>query len=169
MDDHVLSIDIMVPVQKVWDEITKTGGIQKALYNSVLESNLTPGSKLRYYSPDRKRVFVVGEVVEIDPPTKFVHTYVMTMKPDPPTLVTWQLAEIPGGCRVTVMHSGWTAEAKTYKSTASGWKEILGLLKHELETGDIPFKTRIVYKMMSAFMFAMPKSTKVEEVERSGW
>lgn len=169
MDDHVLSIDIKVPVQKAWDEITKTGRIQKALYNTILESELTPGSKLRYYTPDRKRVFVVGEVIEVEPPTKFVHTYVMTMRPDPPTVVTWQIEEIPGGCRVSITHSGWTEEAKTYKNTGEGWKEILGLLKHDLETGDIPFKNRVIYKMMTAFMFTMPKSTKTEEVDKAGW
>lgn len=68
LPEHVVSIHIDVPVQRVWDEITKTGRIQRALYNTVLESDLQPGSPLRYYSPDRKRVFVVGEVVEVDPP-----------------------------------------------------------------------------------------------------
>ncbi|HSM61898.1 MAG TPA: hypothetical protein VK849_13910, partial [Longimicrobiales bacterium] len=61
LPDHVISIHIAVPVQRVWDEITRTGRIQRALYNTVLESELTPGSRLRYYSPDRKRVFIVGE------------------------------------------------------------------------------------------------------------
>lgn len=74
LPEHVVSIHIGVPVQRVWDEITKTGRIQRALYNTVLESDLQPGSPLRYYSPDRKRVFVVGEVVEVDPPRKFAHT-----------------------------------------------------------------------------------------------
>jgi len=80
--------------------------------------------------------------------------------------VTWELAANSGGCRVTLTHSGWTEEAKTYKSIASGWKEILGLLKHGLETGNIPLKTRMIYRLMGMFMFTMPKSTTVEEVGR---
>ena len=75
LHDQVLSIEIEAPVEDVWNEITKTGSIQKALYNTVLETDLTPGSRLRYYSPNKKRVFIVGEVVEVSPPTKFSHTY----------------------------------------------------------------------------------------------
>ena len=88
IEDHVLSIEIKTSVQNVWNEITKTGKIQRALYNTVLETDLTPGSRLRYYSPDKKRVFIVGEVVEVDPPTKFSHTYKFTQQDEPPTLVT---------------------------------------------------------------------------------
>jgi uncharacterized protein YndB with AHSA1/START domain len=55
MNDHLLTIDIKVPRERVWQEITKIGRLQRALMNTVLESDLVPGSKLRYYSPDRKR------------------------------------------------------------------------------------------------------------------
>lgn len=168
--DHVVSIHIEVPVQQVWDEITKTGRIQRALYNTVLESDLEPGSRLRYYSPDRKRVFIVGEVVEVEPPFRFSHTYWFTMwKGGPPTLVTWDLTEEAGGCRVTVTHSGWTEAHEAYDKTAVGWEEILGLLKQDLETGTLPLKTRAMYRVMGWFTFALPKTTRVEQVDERGW
>jgi uncharacterized protein YndB with AHSA1/START domain len=167
--EQVVSIEIAAPVQKVWDEITKTGRIQRALYNTVLESTLRPGAKLRYYSPDKKRVFVVGEVLEIDPPRRFVHTYVLMLRPEPPTLVTWTLEETPSGCRVTIAHSGWTEAHAGEKSTMAGWKEILAILKAEMETGDIPLMTKLTYAVMTPFSFLMPASTKVEEVEKAGW
>lgn len=167
--DQVISIHIAVPVQRVWDEITKTGSIQKALYNTVLDCALEPGSTLRYYSPDRSRVFIVGEVIEVEPLKKFSYTYTFTTwKAGPPTLVTWELKEENDGCRVTVTHSGWTDEHKTGQKTKSGWTEILGLLKGELETGVIPLKTRITYRMMNWFMFMMPKTTKTEYIDRQG-
>ena len=72
LPDHVISIHIAVPIRRVWDEITKTGRVQRALYNTVLECDLKPGGRLRYYSPDRKRVFIVGKVVDVDPPRKIV-------------------------------------------------------------------------------------------------
>lgn len=169
LKDHVLSIEINVPRQKVWNEITKLGKIQKALYNTVLDSALSPGAKLRYYSPNRKRVFIVGKVLEVTPPRRFSHTYMFTMRPETPTVVTWELEEIPGGCRVTLTHSGWTDQAASHKSVVGGWREILGLLKSDLETGDIPFKTKMTYAMMGAFMFMLPKTTKIEEVEKAGW
>ena len=167
LPDHVTSIHIAVPVERVWNEITKTGAVQRSLYNTVLDCELEPGSTLRYYSPDRSRVFIVGKVVEVVPLKKFAYTYTFTTwKTDKPTLVTWELAEENNGCRVTVTHSDWTTAHEAHKKSGAGWQEILGLLKHELETGDLPMKTKIMYRMMDWFMFAMPKTTKTEYVEK---
>jgi uncharacterized protein YndB with AHSA1/START domain len=169
LNDHVFTIDIHAPRQRVWDEITKTGRIQLAMHNTVLESTLAPGAKLRYYSPDRKRVFVVGEVVEVSPPRRFSHTFKFTMRADEPSLVTWELEDTPNGCRVTLVHSRWTNQIKTHKSVVAGWREILAILKCELETGDIPLTTKVAYSVMNRLMFLLPKSTTIEEVAKSGW
>ncbi len=116
-----LSVSIMInaSIERVWHEITKTGHVQKAVYNTVLETDLVPGHRLRYYSIDKKRVFVVGEVVEVTPPTRFVHTYVLCQKPDPETLVTWELEAVEGGCRVNLTHGGWTTNGPA--TTGSAW------------------------------------------------
>ena len=167
--DQVLSIDIEVPIDRVWHELTKTGSIQRAMYNTVMEGSIAPGNKLRWYSPSKKRVFVVGEVVEVAPPRKLSHTWKLLMNPDGPTLVTWELSEIPGGCRVKLTHSRWTDDMKSYKSVAAGWLEILRVMKLDLESGDIPVKTKLMYWMYGAMEFMLPKSTKVEEVTRAGW
>jgi uncharacterized protein YndB with AHSA1/START domain len=169
LKDHVVSIDIGVPRQRVWDEITKLGRVQRSVMNCLLESTLQPGAKLRYYSPDKSRVFVVGEVVECTPPRRFTHTYRLLMHSESPSLVTWELQEIPGGCRVTVTHSGWTDQVKTHKGVVGGWRQILAALKQELETGQLPFMTRLVWGMMGAMTFMLPKATKVEEVDKAGW
>jgi len=159
--DRVCRIVIEVPVQDVWDEITKTGSIQRPLYNTRLDVELRPGGALRYVSPDGSRVFVAGEVLEVDPPRRFRHTYIFTMKPEAVTEVVWELEEVPEGCRVTLTHSGWPNE-KDAEKHRKGWMEILGLLKSELETGDIPTKNKLVYWMQARFMWALPKSTRIE-------
>jgi uncharacterized protein YndB with AHSA1/START domain len=164
LDAHVMSIVIQAPRQTVWDEITKTTGIQRWIYNTVLDTRMEAGARLRYYSPDRKRVFVVGEVVDVDPPARFAHTYVMTQSPEPATLVTWELEEVQDGCRVTLTHSGWTTAHKKPDKVAAGWKQILGLLKGEIETGKLPLGIRAMYRAMGAMMWALPKTTKVENV-----
>jgi uncharacterized protein YndB with AHSA1/START domain len=169
LPDQVLSIEIKAPIQRVWQEITKTGAIQRALNNTVLESTMTPGAKLRFYSPSKKRVFVVGEIVEVAAPRRFSHTWKFTMSPDAPTLVTWELAEVSGGCRVTLTHSRWTDAAKMYKSVGTTWREILRLLKLDLETGDIDLKAKLMYGMFGAFEFMLPKTTTVEHANQSGW
>jgi uncharacterized protein YndB with AHSA1/START domain len=169
LHDQVFTIEIRAPRQKVWDEITKTGRIQLAMNNTVLESTMQPGAKLRYYSPDRRRVFVVGEVVEVSPPKRFSHTFKFTMRDEAPSLVTWELEETPAGCRVTLTHGGWTNQVKTHKGVTGGWREILNTLKTELETGDIPFRMKAIYRIMNGLLFMLPKSTKVEEVAKDGW
>lgn len=166
--DRVCSIVIHVSPERVWEEITKTGSIQRPLYNTVLDIDLRPGGRFRYCSPDRKRVFVAGEVLEVDPPRKLRHTYVFTMAPGPVTEVTWELEAVPEGCKVTLTHVGWTDEKAAAKH-AAGWVEILGLLKSELETGDIPTKTKLMYWVQARLMWAMPKTTTAEHADREGW
>lgn len=167
--ERVASIFIDAPIDKVWEEITKTGNLQRPLYNTMLASDLTPGSRLRYASRDGSRVFVVGEVIEVTPPNRFVHTYIMTMNPDPETTVTWELAAEADGCRVTLTHSGWTDEHRTMDKTAKSWVEILELLKSEVETGSLPLKTRLTYKAMALFSFALPKRTTAAHADDQGW
>lgn len=169
LPDHVCTILIRVPVQKVWDEITKTGSVQRPLYNTVLDIELKPGGRLRYSSPDRKRVFIAGEVLEVDPPRRLRHTYLFAMKPEPATVVTWELEEVPEGTRVTLTHGGWTTAHTKPEKHKAGWDEILGLLKSELETGDIPAKTKLTYWVMGLFGFALPKTTKPEYIDQQGW
>ena len=170
LPDQTLSIDINAPIENVWREITKTGAIQRALNNTVLESAMAPGAKLRYYSPSRKRVFVVGEIVELQPPRKFSHTWKFTMNPEAFTLVTWELTALPaGGCRVTMTHSRWTDDMKSYKNVGTTWANILRLLKRDVETGTIDVKTRLLYGMFGALEFMLPKTTTVEYVEHQGW
>ena len=165
---RVCSIVIGVPVETVWDEITRTGSVQKPVYNTVLDIELEPGGRMRYSSPDRSRVFVAGEVLEVDPPRKLRHTYIFTMAPDPVTEVTWELESVAEGTRVTITHAGWTKEKDADKH-AAGWNDILGMLKSQLETGDIPTKNKIIYARQGMFMFALPKATKKSYVDEQGW
>ena len=167
--ERIASIFIDASVEAVWAEITKTDSLQRPLYNTILASDLEPGSRLRYASRNGSRVFVVGEVIEVTPPNRFVHTYIMTLDPDPETTVTWELAAEGDGCRVTLTHSGWTDEHMTMDKTAKGWVEILDLLKSEVETGSIPVKTRLTYRAMALFGFALPKRTRAAHADKEGW
>ena len=167
--DRVVSVFIKTPIERVWDEITKTGSVQRALYNTTMIGDLTVGSRLRFTNSNHKRVFVVGEVIEVTPPTRFVHTYIMTMQRDPETTVTWDLASEGNGCRVTLTHSGWTDVHTTEDKTVKSWSQILDLLRSEVETGSLPLKTRITYTIMGLFSFALPKRTTSEYADQQGW
>jgi uncharacterized protein YndB with AHSA1/START domain len=164
MEDVVYSIDIAVPREAAWHELTKTGEVQYPMFNAVLETDWEPGSTMLYYKPDRTMVFVVGEVVEVDAPHRFVHTYRFTDLDDAATLVTWDFEEIETGVRVTVTHSRFDGDTPTKKRVAGGWKMILATLKEILETGKPPLKIRLMYGMMSMLSFMQPKKIHTRSV-----
>jgi len=171
--EKVSSIDIMAPITRVWEEITKTGSLQRAMFDCRLEVDMRPGGKMRYKTANGKAIPVWGEVLEVRKPTRFVHTFAFGGNPDAPTTVAWDLTEIPGGCRVTVTHSGFPSETRTYKSVSKVWPAILGRFKSVLETGNIPFGTRVMYAVMCATGFMMPAAMRTENVEKyiaeRGW
>lgn len=158
------SIMIAAPIAAVWAELTRLDGRQRAMMDAVLDSELKAGAPLYYRSRDGKRVFVVGRVVDVDPPRMLSHTQKLTMRNDPWTLVTWELSEVAGGTNVTVRNSGWPADVPTMHKVDNTWKSILDALKDVLEKGDVSNGLRIQYAMMRAFMWAMPAGTKREKV-----
>lgn len=166
LGDVVYSIDIGVPVQEAWDELTKLGKIQVPMMNTVLECDLEPGAAMRYYNPSRKRILVVGTLMEIEPPHRMVHTYRFTDLDESETVVTWQLDAIPAGVRVTVTHSRFTDQNGTHGRVKGGWNWILQTLKSVLETGRAPLKVRVLYGLMGAMSFLQPKKTLTRNVLR---
>jgi uncharacterized protein YndB with AHSA1/START domain len=160
----VHKIDIDAPITAVWAELTKLDGRQRAMMDTVLESTLEVGAPLYYKSEDGKRVFIVGRIVEIDPPHRLTHTQRLVMRDDPFTLVSWELTQIESGTRVTLRHSGWPADTPKLDKVDTTWASILPELKRVVETGDISPKLKRTYAMMRAFMWAMPPKTKTKNV-----
>ncbi len=155
----VTSIDINAPISRVWEEITRSG-MCKPMFGTVYKRDLRPGGAFRYSSENDSRTFVYGEILEIEAPRRFVHTFAFTMQNDPPTLVTWDLSEpAPGKTRVTVKHEKFIGETKTYKSVTRGWVKILSLFKNVIETGSIPTGCKVSQWMMNSMSFMLPKST----------
>jgi uncharacterized protein YndB with AHSA1/START domain len=162
--ETVQSIVIKAPIKAVWAEITRLRGKQRFMLDSVLETTLEPGAPLYYKSEDGKRIFVVGRVIEVEPPRRFVHTFLLTMRDDPLTVLAWELAEVDDGTRVTLRQSGWPADAKGVEKVDATWTGILTQLKHVLETGDIPRSAKVRYALMHAFSWALPAKTKAGNV-----
>lgn len=158
------SIVIAAPIAAVWAELTKLDGQQRAMMDAVLDSELKAGAPLHYRSPDGKRVFVVGRVVDVNPPRLLSHTQKLTMRDDPWTLVTWELSEVEGGTKVTLRHSGWPDDVSKLHQVDNTWKAILDALKDVLEKGDVSTGLRVRYAMMRVLMWAMPAGTKRENV-----
>jgi uncharacterized protein YndB with AHSA1/START domain len=94
------------------------------------------------YSPDRSSVWVDGEVLEVDPPNRLVHTWLARYEPEmaeeQPSRVTWEIEDRGGGmCLLTVVHDQLEGAPKTAQSVSGqGWMYVLSGLKTLLETGE---------------------------------
>lgn len=149
--------EIDAPLDAVWRELTQPGVVQRAYFDSVLESDLEPGSAIAYRTPNGKHTFIKGEVVAFEPPRRFAHTFTFMNLPDAPTQVAYSLEPDGEGTCVTIQHTGFEGETKTWREVGRGWPFILGNLKSILERGKLPFKTRLQYALMKLFMPFMPK------------
>ncbi len=166
MADQELKHQIVInaSIQSVWNELTRLSGKQRAMMDTMLESTLETGAPLYYKSPDGKRIFIVGRVLEVDPPRLLSHTQRLTTRDDPWTVVTWELEEIDGSTQVTLRHSGWPTDTPKLDKVDSTWAMILPELKRLLETGDISSSLKAKYALMRAFMWMMPAKTRTENV-----
>jgi uncharacterized protein YndB with AHSA1/START domain len=163
--EHVFEIRIKGSIQAVWDEITKRGAVQRPLMDTVLVTDLKPGSPFKYLSPNHKYCLVHGKVLEVDPPRRLVHTYQFTIAHDPPSRVTWELDQIGDEVRVRLVHDQFETPTKTFKQVKGGWAGILQSLKLWIETGDIAFTTKLQYAMFKPMMPFLPKQCR--EMARS--
>lgn len=157
------SITIGAPIETVWAEITKIGSRQRAQLDSVLETTFAPGDPLYYKSADGSRIFMVGRVLAFEPPRTFSHTQILTMRDDPLTVVTWNLESVAEGTRVTLINSGWPADAQIDK-VGTTWAGILQSLKSVIENGDVSAKQKVTLFFMRHLMFLMPSETKAANV-----
>jgi uncharacterized protein YndB with AHSA1/START domain len=165
MIEKVFSVDVAAPIERVWQEVTRTGVRCRPMYGTVLSCDWKPGAPLRYRSTDGRHTFVAGEVVEVAPPRRLVHTFVFPNLPDAPTLVVWELTPVAKGTRITVTHSRFEGETKTYRAVFKSWPKILGLFRDVIERGDVGRGVKLQHALMGAMGFMLPKSLRTEAVE----
>ena|SRR5712691_4717542 len=72
-----------------------------------------------------------GKVLEIDPPRRFVYTWIANWHehPEHATTVRWDLERTSRGTRVRVTHSGLADEPIARKDYSEGWVGVLRLLE----------------------------------------
>ena len=154
---HVASVEIRAPVEAVWKEITRRDAPQRALFDTVLVTDLRPGSPYRYSTPDRKRTFIVGRILEIDPPRRLVTTFGFARDRTDYGRATWTLEATPAGTRVTLVHEDLDTGTSAGRRIASTWDGILRDLRSLLETGRLPFGSRFKLGLMKVALPLFPK------------
>lgn len=161
----VFRIVIAGTMEAVFNELTKTGEPQGAVFNAMLtldSPGLVRGRRMQMRTGSGRHALVVGEVVEHDPPKRFAHTHRFTQYDDPYCTVVYDLRKVDGGVEVTLTVENMPAGTGTEKEMAKGGDFILKTLKAIVETGRPPLGTRLMYAMFGALEFVLPAKTKSE-------
>lgn len=138
---QVYTMMIKASPEAVWQGITDPRFVKQYFFGTKLELELVPGGSYKSWSPDGTQPWVDTEVIEVDPPRKFVHgwrpLYDNELADEPESRVTWEIEDVGNGVsKLTVTHDLLEAAPKTAASVSGGWIGILSGLKTLLETGE---------------------------------
>ena len=159
----VFKVFIRGSIEAVWHEITKQDVPQLCMFNMKLDTDgLEPGGQIRMRTASGKNTGVVGEVLEIQPPHRYVHTFRFTQYDDPPCTVIHELKEVAGGVEYTLTHENMPAGTKTAKQMNQGGALIVKTLKSVIERGRPPFGVRLLYLLFKLTEPLMPAKCRSE-------
>jgi uncharacterized protein YndB with AHSA1/START domain len=159
----VFKVLIKGTVDQVWRELTKTDELQKSMFNSRLHTpGLAPGNPLCMRSPSGRFTNVVGNILEVEKPVRFVHTFRFTTTDDPPSTVVYDLREVEGGVEFTLTVLDLPVGTKTEKQMRSGGNFIVNTMKSVVETGKPPLGPRLLFALFALMEPFGPAKAKSE-------
>lgn len=124
--------------EKVFEAITRPE-IARHYWGHENVSDWAPGSRWEHVrANDARTVELVGDVVEISPPSRLVITWAAASRaadPDAYSRVTFDIEEYDGMVRLTVTHDELEAGSGMANGISKGWPIVLSSLKSLLETG----------------------------------
>lgn len=154
---------INAPIETVWSELVNTHSPRPFFWNSRWDANaMAPGNRYRMLSNDEKIVAVIGEIIEMDPPNKMVHSFQLTSVDDPASIVTYTLKEVDGGTEFCLTTEQIVAGSKSEKSMDQGAKFIVENFRAYVETGKITFSARMMLAMYGLMAPLTPKGMHAE-------
>ena len=161
---EVYKVLIKAPIETVWSELIKTTSPRPFFWNSSWDAtSMAPGKAYRMVSNGGKTVAVVGEILEMQPPHKLVHSFRLTSLDDPPSTVTYTLRETAEGTEFCLITENIVAGSKSEKSMADGAKFIVANFKAYVETGKVTFGARLMLAMFSLMAPLTPKSMSADK------
>jgi uncharacterized protein YndB with AHSA1/START domain len=137
--DKVYEIYIRTTAERLWEAITDPEIRSKYNFGASARSDWKPGSPLEFGHPSLPSLLGEGEILEVDPPRKLVHTMTALwsdeVKSEGPSRVTWEIEQVNDSCRLVLTHDQLREGAND--QIYGGWPMILSGLKTWLETGEL--------------------------------
>jgi uncharacterized protein YndB with AHSA1/START domain len=136
--EKIFEIYIRTTPERLWEAITDPQIRAKYNFGAGVTSDWKPGSPLKMGTADGQ-LLGEGEVLEVDPPRRLVHTLVALwsddVKAEGATRVTWEIESVGDSCRLLLTHDQLRDGAND--QIYGGWPMILSGLKTWLETGEL--------------------------------
>ena len=125
MSDPVIvkTIFLNASAEKVWRHLTEKDLLARWFHET--DRDLAAGAAFSYLSFDidkSDRKLMWGEVLEIDPPRKLVHTFTHEWLKGEVTTVTWELQPVGSGTQLTMTHRGMSGFGQL-SDHDKGWDE----------------------------------------------
>lgn len=133
------SVDIAVPPERVFqalttEEVTRWWGSAETYQTTGWTADVRVGGRWQATGKmsDGRPFSVGGEYLEVNRPTRLVHSWRPDWDGNNVTIVSYQLEPIAGGTRVTLRHDGFAGRADSQRNHARGWEAVLGWLAGHL-------------------------------------
>ena len=137
--EKIYEIYIRTTPERLWEAITDPEIRSKYNFGAGARSDWKAGSRLELKHPSMPSLLGEGEVLEVDPPRKLVHTMTALWsdeaKAEGSSRVTWEIEQVGDSCRLVLTHDELREGAND--QIYGGWPMILSGLKTWLETGEL--------------------------------
>jgi uncharacterized protein YndB with AHSA1/START domain len=137
--EKIYEIYIRTTPERLWDAIVDPEIRKKYNFGASVHSDWKVGSSLEMGVSEVGMQLGEGEVLEVDPPRRLVHTMVALwsdeVKSEGTSRVTWDISQVEDSCHLTVTHDQLREGAN--EQLFGGWPMILSGLKTWLETGEL--------------------------------
>ena len=136
--EKVFEIYIRTTPERLWEAITDPEIRAQVQLRRRRPLGVDAGRAPRDGRAERAGLLGEGEVLEVDPPRRLVHTMTALwgedVKAEGESRVTWEIEPIEDSCRLTVTHDQLREGAND--QLYGGWPMILSGLKTWLELGE---------------------------------
>jgi uncharacterized protein YndB with AHSA1/START domain/DNA-binding transcriptional ArsR family regulator len=129
--DFILATYIRTTPKALWAALTQPEYTRQYYYGTDVDADLRVGGRFSYSRGGE--MSLDGEILEIEPERKLVHTFKALWAPEgQDTRVMFEIEQMGDTCKLTVTHFD---AAKAMAGVEDGWPMILAGLKTVLETG----------------------------------